>query len=245
VSATTIAIVAGPAAAGLAGLDGRFDWGSVATVAGAGSSRPDAELVVALGGTGGGSPDVRWLAEPPGEPPVGRVIAPDGDDLWSRALWPARDELFELPPADAAAGVLVVTADEERRAAVLERLADRGVPVAGAAELTAGALAAAATVAFAPDEQRERPMPGAAPAVLAAGRHLIAPRCRTSFGLLAGTDHLAASTEDDVVQYAHALFRFPDSFQPFRVFGRLAAQRHRASVVYGRLVDDLRAEATV
>ncbi|MEA2375223.1 MAG: hypothetical protein QOD53_1686, partial [Thermoleophilaceae bacterium] len=119
---------------------------------------------------------------------------------------------------------------------------ERGVPAAAAQELTAGELAGVVAVAFLPDESGERPMPGPVTAVLAAGRHLIAPRCRVTFGLEPGIDHLAALTEDDVVQYADALFRFPAAFRPLAIFGRLAAQRHRASTVYGRLVEDVLAE---
>ncbi|HEX8075376.1 MAG TPA: hypothetical protein VF545_10395, partial [Thermoleophilaceae bacterium] len=128
-------------------------------------------------------------------------------------------------------------------AAVVERLAERDVPARAAAELTANALAAAAAVAFPPDDEREAAAPpAAAPAVLAAGRCLIAPRCRTTLGLLPGTDHLAAATQDQVVQYATALFRFPAAFRPLGVFGRLAARPHRASLVYARLAEAVLAE---
>ncbi|MDQ3936715.1 MAG: hypothetical protein M3340_19010, partial [Actinomycetota bacterium] len=82
-------------------------------------------------------------------------------------------------------------------------------------------------------------MPAEAPAVLAARRVLIAPRCATTFGLLPGTDHLAFSTHDDVVHYADAALSFPRSFEPFRVLGALAAERHRASVVHERLAAEL------
>lgn len=240
---TRLAIVGSPAALELAGVDGSFDWGAARCAAPDDQdARSDADVVVALDGPGQDGVDVRWLAEPASERLGGRVVAPDGDGLWGRALWPARDELFELAEPEADARVLVVAGDEARGAAVAERLAERGVPTQAARELTAGALSAAAAVAFLPDESGERPMPGAVTAVLAAGRRLIAPRCRVTFGLLPGTDHLAAGTEDDVVQYADALFRFPAAFEPLAVFGRLAARPHRASTVYGRLVDDVLAE---
>lgn len=74
-------------------------------------------------------------------------------------------------------------------------------------------------------------MPADAPAVLAARRVLVAPRCATTFGLLPGTDHLAFSTHDDVVHYADAVLSFPGSFEPFRALGRIAAEPHRASLV--------------
>jgi hypothetical protein len=168
-----------------------------------------------------------------------RATTTAGELVWTSGVWPARDELFELPPPAPGGQVLVVAGDGERRASAAARLAERGIPVGDAERLTAAALRDASAVAFLPDEERELPMPPAAAAVLAAGRHLIAPRCSTTFGLLPGTDHLPASTEDDVVQYAHALHRFPDAMRPFTVFGRLSAQAHRASAVYLRLLSGL------
>jgi hypothetical protein len=61
--------------------------------------------------------DVVWLPGPASEPPCAgvRLVATGGDALWSRAPWPARDELFDLAlPTDECA--LVVGADDARRA---------------------------------------------------------------------------------------------------------------------------------
>ena len=54
--------------------------------------------------------------------------------------------------------------------------------------------------------------PAAAFAVLAARRLLISPRARLTFGLLPGVDHVVAGTDDEVVQYADAFHAFPESF---------------------------------
>jgi len=203
--------------------------------------------------------DLIWLPGPApetarGQTPYGgvgsaspAVIATSGEGLWSRAPWPARDELFELPRAPAAR-VLVVCPDAERGADVAEKLEARGRPVTAAAALTAADLAAASIVALLGDAGAatdrapwaDRAMPAEAPAVLAARRILIAPRCEVTFGLLPGTDHLAFGTADDVVQYADAALTFPESFEPFPVLGALAAEHHRASRVYARLGDELR-----
>jgi hypothetical protein len=199
--------------------------------------------------------DVIWLSTPhPGEgrtPDGGvtgpaRVIATGGRGLWGRAPWPARDELFELPPPPAARA-LVVSADPERRGQVLEKLAARGLPAAGATALSAADLAAASVVALLGDAGAATPeapaaaaaMPGEAPAVLAARRVLLAPRCQTTFGLLPGTDHLAFGTDDDVVQYADAVLTHPESFAPLQALGARTAERHRASLVYACLADEL------
>jgi hypothetical protein len=56
-------------------------------------------------------------------------------------------------------------------------------------------------------------------------------------------DHLAASTDDDVVQYADALAAYPEAFTLQVALGRLAAERQRASTFYARLVGDIQAEA--
>ena len=233
-----LAIVAGPAAASVAALEGSFPWGE-ARVSAPGTA-PDAEMVVALAEAG---------PEPAGAAGQ-RVIAPTGEGLWSRAAWPVRDELFELDPPDPAADLLVVTSHEELHAGLVEKLTGRGIRLRTARELTADALAECAAVAF-PPVWEDDPLPGArqeaVPAAvfgpLAARRPLIAPRAGLTFGLLPGVDHLAASTDDDVVQYADALQRFPDAFAPQVALGRVAAERQRASTLYGRLVEELGATA--
>jgi hypothetical protein len=191
--------------------------------------------------------DFIWCPGPAVGPTAGtRMIATGGEGLWSRAPWPARDELFELaPPAEPRA--LVVGPDEERRADVVEKLEARGRSVSEADLLTATDLAAASVVALTGEADAatgEAPwgaaaMPAEAPAVLAARRILIAPRCAVSFGLLPGVDHLAAGTGDDVVHYADMVLTTPESFEPLRVLGAVAAERHRASLVYARLGAEL------
>jgi hypothetical protein len=251
-----LAIVAEPAAGGLAGLDGSFEWGEAATLP-PGAAAGDAELVVALGSAGaaGREPDARLGGD---AAPAGgadgstgeRLIATAGDRLWSRAPWPVRDDLFELPAPEPGAGLLIVTADEGRDAALLEKLAGRGVAARSVPELTRESLAAAAAVAFPPDVDadgeyvpgaRREAVPATAFAALAARRPLIAPRARVTFGLHAGVDHLGASTDDDVVQWADALRAFPEAFAWQLALGGIAAERQRASVVYARLVAELRA----
>ena len=225
-----------PEALRLAGLDG----------AGAGGAGEAPTLHL---GSTTDAVDVVWLPGPAtGTEPAGsRVIATGGDRLWSRAPWPAADVLFELPPAPEPLA-LIAGGDEERRAHAAGKLSERGLPVRSAEELTADDLAAATVVALLGDAGAATPeqpwvataMPAEAPAVLAARRVLIAPRSAVTFGLLPGTDHLAFGTYDDVVQYADAALTFPDSFEPFRALGARTAERHRASLVYARLADELR-----
>ena len=224
-----LVVIAEGAAGGIAGLDGEFHWGDAATVA-PGAEVPRGDVVVALG-----------AAEAPG--------AMRFED-WSRSAWPVRDDVFELPPPDPAGGLLLVTGGGEPDALLLEKLADRGIPARTAGELGPDELAAAAVVAFQPvrDEDGEyvpgalqECVPAAAFAPLAARRPLVAPRARVTFGLHAGVDHLGASTDDDVVQWADALRATPELFAPQIALGRIAAERQRASTVYGRLVAELAA----
>jgi hypothetical protein len=192
--------------------------------------------------------DVLWVPGRAAEPPAGALlIAAAGDARRRRAPGPAHDDLFRHPRPREPLAVLH-GGDDERAAAVEEKLAARNLPAVRAARLTAEALADAAVVALlgpadaatpeAPSAARA--MPAEAPAVLATRRVLIAPRCATTVGLLPGTDHLAFGTDDDVVQYLDAVLTFPRSFDPLRVLGAVAAERHRASVVYARLADELR-----
>jgi hypothetical protein len=217
---------------------------------GLGLAAGEAPLSVRLGRPSAGDrADVVWLPGPaPAEVPAGvRMIATSGDGLWSRAPWPARDDLFELPPP-ARLVALVVGADDELRTRTLELLERRGATATVAPLLTREDLELASVVAMLGDADAATPpaplhanaLPGEAPAVLAARRILIAPRARTTFGFLAGVDHLAASTPDDVAAYVHMTLTFPEAFEPFRVLGALAAERHRASAVYARLAGELR-----
>ena len=216
-----VAIVAEPDAAGLAGLDGSFEWGEAVTAAP--DAVPDADVVLAL--------------EPEG-------IAADGA-LWSRAAWPARDDLFG---AHAQGRGLLVVGDEDRDTGLLAKLADRGIEFRVAASPSADDVLAAAVVAFPPApgakgkyvaDALQDAIPARAFAPLAARRPLILPRARTTFGLLPGVDHLAASTDDEVVQYADALLTHADAFWLQVALGAVAAERQRASVVYGRLAAEL------
>jgi hypothetical protein len=219
-----VAIVAEPAAATLAGLDGSFEWGEAMTAAP--DAVPDAEVVLTLADEG---------------------ILTAGGSLWSRAAWPVRDDLFERPaPGE---GLLVV-GDAESHAGLLAKLANRGIPHRAVAHPSAGDVIAAAAVAFAPAPGGDgKYVPGAlkdavperAFAALAAHRPLILPRARITFGLLPGSDHLPASTDDEVVQYADALLSHPHAFGIQVALGRIAAERQRASTVYGRLVAELAA----
>jgi hypothetical protein len=235
-------------ALGLAGLPG-------AEPASVGAGPPSAgagPATVLLGEPAAGAEpaDVVWLPGPAGaaHPSGARVIATSGDGLWSRAPWPARDDLFDLAPA-AEPCALVAGGDEERRAIAVRKLEARGRPVVAAPDLSAELLARASVVALlgdADDASPTRPwaaqaMPADAPAVLAARRILVAPRCRIAFGLMAGGGHLAFGAEDDVVAYVDTALSFPRALDPLVALGALTAERHRASVVHARLGAELAA----
>ena len=262
-TAASVRVVGEARALALAGPPaGGTEAASPAVHLGAPGAEPAAGDVVWLPGPAAAAPAEAAPAGPPGAAPAGpaaaapppaaaappttRVIATSGDGLWSRAPWPASDALFDMPPA-AEPAALVVCPDAERRAHVADALAARGLRVHAAAELTLEDLTGASAVALLGSADAATPdapwaaeaLPAEAPAVLAAGRLLAAPRCATAFGFLAGTDHLAFGTQDDVANYLDAALTHPPAFEPFGPLGRIAAERHRASVVFARLAAEL------
>jgi len=233
-----VAIVAGAGAAALHGLEGRFAWGEARTFARGDELAGWAPTtVVALGAAAPDGPwrTIAWGA--PGEPTkrfVGR-----GEAGWRRAPLPAADALAELR-GQRGAGVVVAGGDDAARESTLAKLAARGVDAWGAAALTRADLERAAVVALlgAPGA----PLPDAAPAVLAAGRILVAPRAEPGFGLLPWSDHLPYDNEDELACSADVAQTYPDAFEPIVAMGVLAAEAHRASAVYGRLAVDAELE---
>lgn len=184
-------------------------------------------------------PLVRWLDRParPDEHHEELVIGPAGEGLWRRAPWPAADALFDFPPASAAPALLVGS-EAGLGDAVAERAAARGVSMRHAEWLDAATLASAGCVVLA--ESPGGALPSRAFAVLAAGRLLIAPRLRTTFGLEDTLDHLEFADPDEAVTAAQAFAADPETFGRVVAWGRLKAEQQRASVVYARLAEDLR-----
>jgi hypothetical protein len=89
-------------------------------------------------------------------------------------------------------------------------------------------------------EGAERALPARAFAVLAAARLLVVPRLERSFGLEDGLDHLEFADPDEAVALLEAHARDPAAFARVTAWGRRKAEPQRASLVYGRLADDLR-----
>lgn len=195
--------------------------------------------VVALGAAPAEPPPaVRWLDRPPraGDPPAERLIAPSGDGLWRVAPWPAAAPLFELDPPEGSRGV-VTGDDADARRLIVERAAARGVELDELDELDAERLAEAACVIL---TEPGGILPARSFAVLAARRLLIVARPSASFGLEDGLDHLEFIDPEEAVTLVEAYRRFPDAFARITVWGRRKAEAQRASVVYGRLAEDLR-----
>lgn len=198
-------------------------------------------LVVALGAAAGGDPmpTVRWLDRAPSaeDPPAERLMAPTGDGLWRVAPWPAADALFEL---DTPVGDLVIAAGEDAgvAVAVAECAAARGVAIELVERLDASRLAEVACVVLA--DSPAGALPARAFAVLAARRLLIVPRLETTFGLEDGLDHVEFADPDEAVTLVEAYRRAPEAFARVTAWGRVKAEAQRASVVYGRLAEDLR-----
>ena len=124
-----------------------------------------------------------------------------------------------------------------------ERAAERGVALKQAERLDAAALAGAGCAVMA--ESPGGALPARAFAVLAAGRLLITPRLETTFGLEDGLDHLEFAGPDEAVDAVRAFGADPETFGRVVSWGRLKAEPQRASVVYARLVQDLRLQGLV
>jgi hypothetical protein len=184
------------------------------------------------------------LALPPSGRPMdaaegsGRVVATGDGPAWRHAPWPVHDRLFKLEAADDPASALIVGRDTERRDRVADTVFADGVDARLATDLTLAQLRGAATVVYllAPDE----PFPPKAFAVAAAKRLLLMTPVTPTFGLLEGIDHLASDDDGALARLAGAAARHPEAFEPIRAWGRLAAERQRASIVYARYVADIR-----
>lgn len=210
-----------PRALALAGLDG------------------DGSGPVVHVGAGGEGAHVVWREGTAAGGGGSKVIAQAGTGLWRCAPWPVRDELFELAPP-VGRNILVV-GDKPDRDELSEWPGGDDGSLLAADVLERGDLEQAAVVLFAQPEGR--PLPAAAFAVLAAKRVLVVRRPSASFGLLPGVDHLSARTAAGALQLAGAATLHWDAFAAMRVFGTVAAERHRASAVYGQLAQDLELHA--
>lgn len=220
--------------------------GSEHDLALAGTPAGDADVVVTL--RSGERPDdartwLVWAADAAGAAAAAgadRVLGPAGDALWRRAPWPVADAVFDLPDADSRGGVVVAEGSSDARAVAVAALADRGITADAVERLSVDVLRAVAVVVLLGDGHL--PAPGMA--VPAAGRLLVAVGCETSFGLVAGIDHLAADSAEAAAALVDVGLDQWSALTPMRALARRAAARHRASEVYGRVLEDLAIEAS-
>jgi hypothetical protein len=168
-----------------------------------------------------------------------RLIAQAGSALWRRAPWPVDDSLFALPAPAPSAPVLVVGPEEATRDAV-EVLDAYGVSGTAVQRLTRTALQG--SVAVIEIAAPGAPAPALLMAPLAARRVLLRVGAAPDFGLQAGVDHLAVPEVPQAAALCAALLDQPRAFDLVRAFGAITAARHRASVVYARLLADVRLE---
>jgi hypothetical protein len=166
-----------------------------------------------------------------------RAIATGGEGLWRRQPLPVADALWELPPPSTDVVLLVGTPGDARDLAE-EKLSAQSLSVRAVTALSLSALRECAVVAF--HGPPGKSLHGAAFAALAAGRPLIAPESEPAFGLIAGVDHLSHHNDDELVKAADTALTFTAALEPIVAMGFLAAENRRASVVYERLLVDLR-----
>ena len=211
---------------------------------------------LALTGSGGGD---TVIALRDGDAPLVWTADCDLGGGWRRAPWPVADDLFEEPEPAANAVVLVAEGGADARAAIVKALGERGIEAQSADRLTREALLGAAVVvlacgsasggasaAGAPAAGASAPggfLPAAGMAVPASGRMLVTVGCSTAFGLLPGIDHLAARDAAEAAALVDVVRAQWDSFASTRRLGRLAAERHRGSLVYERLGVDFELDA--
>ena len=169
---------------------------------------------------------------------AGRVVATGSGATWRRAPWPVRDSIFDLTPPTDPRSVLLVGGDPEDVDVAAAEAARTGASPRHVDELTRGDLEAAACVIFA--RKAEQPFHPATFAAAAAGRLVLTGRTTRTFGLLDGIDCLASEDAGALGRWAGDAARYPDAFHEIRVWGRHAAERHRASLIYPRMLADLR-----
>lgn len=225
-----LAVVAGPGPAGLTCPPGVRSGGDgpLLTIGDAEPGEPR------------GGPWVRWLAAPAAARAGALDIAPAGEGLWRRALWPAADELSDMAPAPPDGPVVVAGGDATRRGELAYALGTRELPAIEAERLDRQALESAAAVLLLPAPGAEGALPAEAPAVLAARRLLVTPVAELTFGFLPGIDHLQFTLFWEAVEQLAAARSDPAALEPMRTWGALAARRHLASRVFADLEADLR-----
>jgi hypothetical protein len=243
VNGRRVAIVADPDTAALHGLDGSFEWGTARTFGPEDGAvltdwAPDTVIGIGMPPPDGPWRSIAWH-EPAGDASPPRRVATSSTGVWRRAPLPASNGLADLRDSRGA-GVLVVGGEEAERESAEQKLRARDVPVSVAVRLTRAELASAAVVAMLGEPGE--PLPSAAPAVLAAGRLLVAPRAEPAFGLLPWIDHLPYEHLDELACSADAAQSFPEAFEAITALGVVAAQAHLASAVYGRLAIDAELE---
>ena len=239
-----VLVVAEPGDAQLVAAPGTFAWGhlEVASTDSGGRTADRFDLVTAFGAAGlpSANASVRWLEHAGAGPRriEERTIAPAGDGLWSRRLWPVSDELFELAPPPAPLALLVGRPSPLLEQ-LLERAADRRIAFEVVERLTVGAIARSSCVVLleAPGSDA---LPARAAAVLAARRVLLTPRAKVCFGLQPQLDHLQLDEPNQALNFVESVLTRPDAFVRLVHWGGLAAQRHRASGIFGKLLAEVR-----
>lgn len=199
-------------------------------------------LVVALGETCRAPAAVRFLDHAPQDDAAAgeRLIAPAGAGVWSHAPWPAADTLFDLA-AGLPGETAVLAGDRDGlRGTLLSDAVERGMELEIVDRLDPDALRRAACVVLLDAEPVA--LPALAPAVLAAGRVLIAPRADITFGFQAQLDHLQFDAPERALDLAQSVLARPEAFERVRRWGLLGAERHRATRVYQRLAADVAAD---
>jgi hypothetical protein len=181
---------------------------------------------------------VAWLAgderRPRGRP--SRTISQERDGGWRRWLWPAADELFDLPAAPDGTALVIGDHSHPALEETLDELGRRGHTPLHAPRLSLDGLREAAVIAF--PAVREAP-PAEAPAVLAAGRVLVTGPWVDGLGLQPAIDHIRAASPSEAAVSVQAALEDPAAFAWMRSWARVTAAPLRATRLFGRLAFDL------
>ena len=190
------------------------------------------------------------LAEPPALPAgFDRVLCTDpllarAAGAWRSAALPVDDARFaDVVPASGDPRVVFHGADTEWRSFWLPELVEHYGLVHVAPGDPFDDAFAAASVGLCLREDRKRPQfPADALLHLAAGRLLLTEPLRPPRGLEPELDHVEVREPVDALHVLHQVRRRPAAFEHVRIRARIRMELFRASVVWPRILADLKAD---
>jgi hypothetical protein len=183
------------------------------------------------------------IPAPEGYDRVLRTPGPDGGGAWRSRPLPVDDRLYApVRRGGGPARAVCVGRSTEHREWVLTPSKHAHDVVHYAHGLVGAAFTevmAGAEVGIALHAEPGGGFPSQALLHLAAGQLLISERLTPPAGLQPGIDFLPIDSREGLMALLHQLQLRPDAYERVRIRGRIAAEDHRASRVWPRIVRDL------